>query len=355
MSDALEYLAAINRTPAVKLLGISPSGFNATGESDIRNYYDHIASQQEKVFRAGLQKCLDVLQLNLNGKIDKSLTFKFAKLSEDDKNGLVQYQKTKADVIGGLLDHQIISGEEARKALNDDPDSSSGLDPHEVPEGEGDMPPGGEGGMPGMGDEGESEQQESFAPNAAPIQNNKPQTMDKSGLHGKIKLTSDSSDDDVKAWITTETGVHIPVKEGQTKGEAVKNFVTEKASAKSPSLPTVKNRSGAAISYTRAAHGKEYVQRLEAAKQQQLDTKRWRVDVHDADDYDKNADIYTTKSGGVVAVVNKTDADHTKGDIVSVCSVPGGSERGSDLLKIAVGNGGDRLDSFEGNHGFYIP
>ena len=46
--QSLEILAALNRTPAVKLLGISPSGFNATGESDIRNYYDYITSQQEK-------------------------------------------------------------------------------------------------------------------------------------------------------------------------------------------------------------------------------------------------------------------------------------------------------------------
>ena len=145
--QALEYLAAINRTPAVKLLGISPSGFNATGESDLRNYYDHIRSQQEKVFRAGLQKCLDVLQLNLNGKIDQTLKFEFAPLSEEDKNSLVQYQKTKVDIIGSLLDHQIISGEEARKALNDDPNSGfSGLDADEVPEGEGDMPPEDEGG-----------------------------------------------------------------------------------------------------------------------------------------------------------------------------------------------------------------
>lgn len=139
--QALEYLAAINRTPAVKLLGISPSGFNATGESDLRNYYDHIRSQQEKVFRAGLQKCLDVLQLNLNGKIDPTLKFEFAPLSEEDKNSLVQYQKTKADIIGSLLDHQIISGEEARKALNDDPNSGfSGLDADEVPEGEEETP-----------------------------------------------------------------------------------------------------------------------------------------------------------------------------------------------------------------------
>ena len=45
--QSLEMIASINRTPAVKLLGISPSGFNATGESDLKNYYDHIRTKQE--------------------------------------------------------------------------------------------------------------------------------------------------------------------------------------------------------------------------------------------------------------------------------------------------------------------
>ena len=75
MRQSLEILAALNRTPAVKLLGISPSGFNATGESDIRNYYDYITSQQEKVLRNGIRTVLNCLQLHLHGKIDSSVTF----------------------------------------------------------------------------------------------------------------------------------------------------------------------------------------------------------------------------------------------------------------------------------------
>lgn len=60
--QALEFIAAINRTPAVKLLGISPSGFNATGQSDIRNYYDHIKSKQE-LNRDAIQTVLKAIQL----------------------------------------------------------------------------------------------------------------------------------------------------------------------------------------------------------------------------------------------------------------------------------------------------
>lgn len=146
--QALEFLAAINRTPAVKLLGISPSGFNATGESDIRNYYDHVASMQEKMLREQLKTILDCVQLHLRGKIDDTITFIFKPLGEEDKSALISRQKSKADTIAVYLDRDIISAEEARKTIADDPESGfTNIDPDDVPE-----PKEGQegGGMPGM-------------------------------------------------------------------------------------------------------------------------------------------------------------------------------------------------------------
>lgn len=157
--QSLEFLAALNRTPAVKLLGISPSGFNATGESDIRNYYDHIGSQQEKVLREGVRKALDCLQLHEFGEIDPAVSFDFAPLGEEDRAALATQQKTKADTIAVYLDRDVVSVEEARKALADDPDSGfADIDPDDVPEGNGmpgdlpgDVPPG-MGGEAGKAD-----------------------------------------------------------------------------------------------------------------------------------------------------------------------------------------------------------
>lgn len=149
--QSLEILAALNRTPAVKLLGISPSGFNATGESDIRNYYDHVRSQQEKVLRDGIKKALDCIQLYLRGTIDPSVTFDFAPLGEEDRAALATLQKTKADTIAVYMDRDIISQEEARQSLASDPDSGfSDIDPAEVPQGNGmpdALPEAGEGGL----------------------------------------------------------------------------------------------------------------------------------------------------------------------------------------------------------------
>lgn len=155
--QSLEILAAMNRTPAVKLLGISPSGFNATGESDIRNYYDHVLSQQEKVLRPALNTILRILQIRLFGEIDPTITFDFAALSEADNAAIATTQKTKADTMAVLLDRQVISPEEARRALADDPDSGfADIDVDDVPEppAEGELGPENMTGFAGSEQEG---------------------------------------------------------------------------------------------------------------------------------------------------------------------------------------------------------
>ena len=45
-------VAGAARTPVTKLFGRSPAGMNATGESDMRNYYDYIDGLRETDFRA---------------------------------------------------------------------------------------------------------------------------------------------------------------------------------------------------------------------------------------------------------------------------------------------------------------
>lgn len=149
--QGLEFLAALNRTPAVKLLGISPSGFNATGESDIRNYYDHIKSQREKLFADGIRVIMHCLQMHTFGEIDPSMVFEWNELGKDDEAAVVNVQKTKADLVGAYLDRNIISQEEARQFVASDPDSGLNfIDPDDVPE----DPEQGENGMEALMNQG---------------------------------------------------------------------------------------------------------------------------------------------------------------------------------------------------------
>lgn len=135
--QGLEFLTALNRTPAVKLLGISPSGFNATGESDLRNYNDHLSSQQQKLYAAGMRIILDCIHFHLFGVRNTDMRFEWNKMGEADEAAMASTQKMKADTAAVYLDRGVISPEEARQYIVSDPDNAFAfINPEDVPEGE---------------------------------------------------------------------------------------------------------------------------------------------------------------------------------------------------------------------------
>jgi phage-related protein (TIGR01555 family) len=119
----MEIVAAMFGEPAVKLWGISPNGFNATGESDMRSHYDHINAVQERILRDPLEYLLKLLQLNTLGAVDNDLSFEFVPLSDEDERLQAEIQKIKVDSMAELFDRGIISGNEARHVLATDPES----------------------------------------------------------------------------------------------------------------------------------------------------------------------------------------------------------------------------------------
>ena len=50
----LQVVSGAVDIPATRFLGMSPAGLNATGESDIRNYYDKIKADQENKLQPAL-------------------------------------------------------------------------------------------------------------------------------------------------------------------------------------------------------------------------------------------------------------------------------------------------------------
>lgn len=136
--QALELLAAIFRVPAVKLLGISPAGFNATGEGDLRNYYDHVASQQQAILRQPLARALDVLQHNAFGAVDQTISADFVTPGDDDPKYVAEVNKILADTDAVYLDRSVISPEEIRARLAARADSGyTGIDVDALPEPQG--------------------------------------------------------------------------------------------------------------------------------------------------------------------------------------------------------------------------
>lgn len=171
----------------------------------------------------------------------------------------------------------------------------------------------------------------------------------------------------IKGWFTMN-GMHIPILEGQSRADAAKNYMNSKHGKSVSKLSSKKSVKGKQINTSKKsevfkdsqgnrmevkkAEPKEFKQALDAAKASNPKQDAWRVDnySHTEADY-KNDALFITKKGSVIAVT-------PDGDIISVCAKRAGNrdaeDRGRSIMEYAVKNGGKKLDSYSGNHGFYV-
>lgn len=135
LTKSQEQMAAPSHTPLVKLLGVTPSGLNASSDGEIRVYYDFIAAQQEAHLRPILDKISALMQLSLFGEVDNAIVWEFNPLYQLDAKELAEVQEIKSRTTSALIDRGVISAEEARQALSSDENSPySGIDVDDVPE-----------------------------------------------------------------------------------------------------------------------------------------------------------------------------------------------------------------------------
>ena len=93
-------VAGAAEIPVTKLFGRSPDGMNATGEADMRNYYERIASLQRRMLRPALERLLPVMAISCWGYAPEDMEIIFEPVmttSPAEKAELVQ--KMTSDVI----------------------------------------------------------------------------------------------------------------------------------------------------------------------------------------------------------------------------------------------------------------
>ncbi len=88
-------VAGAARTPVTKLFGRSPAGMNATGESDMNNYYDYIDGLRENQFRPLLEKILPVMLLSAWGAVPDDLDIDFPPLQTPDSSEIADIAEGK--------------------------------------------------------------------------------------------------------------------------------------------------------------------------------------------------------------------------------------------------------------------
>lgn len=113
-----QQLSGASQIPLVRLFGQSPAGMNATGESDLSNYYDNINQQQERRMRTGLGKLLKIVSLSALGKkLPDSFNFDFASLWQMDDVQKADVATKITDAVCKAEDQGLITQKTALKEL----------------------------------------------------------------------------------------------------------------------------------------------------------------------------------------------------------------------------------------------
>lgn len=120
-AQAQEHMAAPTHIPLVKLTGITPDGLNASSEGEIQVFYDYILAQQEAVLRDPIRTLLNLIQLSEFGEIDPDISFQFEPLASLSAKELAEVRKSDADAGVGYITAGVITNQEERERLKNDP------------------------------------------------------------------------------------------------------------------------------------------------------------------------------------------------------------------------------------------
>ena len=113
-----ESVAIAARMPAVKLLGLTPSGFNATGDYDLNSFYDELASMQETTLKPFIEKIINEIALEFGS--DEMLEIEFEPLKEKDSLNQSQSLNLLLDACLKGIEAGIITQEQALNVIQNE-------------------------------------------------------------------------------------------------------------------------------------------------------------------------------------------------------------------------------------------
>lgn len=103
------YVAGAADIPVTRLFGKSASGLNATGEGDMRNYYDSLQSRQSTDLRPALRYADEIMLRSELGTMPDDYSFEFCALWQQTDKEKADTQKVKADRDKIYLDSGVIT------------------------------------------------------------------------------------------------------------------------------------------------------------------------------------------------------------------------------------------------------
>lgn len=110
-------LSAKTHIPMTKLFGRSPAGMNATGESDLQNYYDYIDALRESKLRPALEQLLPVLCMSAWGTVPDGIEISFPPLWTPTAKDVAEIGREKTEAIISAYTTGLLQVDTAQREL----------------------------------------------------------------------------------------------------------------------------------------------------------------------------------------------------------------------------------------------
>lgn len=128
---SLELIPVIFGVPATKLLEISPSGFNSTGEFEMRNFYDSVHTKQTNVFDAPMKRLVEIICYT-KGLDPDILAWAWKSLFKMSERESAEVNRMEADTAQIYYNMGVVGNDDIAKRLINDKDS--GYNNIQIPE-----------------------------------------------------------------------------------------------------------------------------------------------------------------------------------------------------------------------------
>ena len=110
-------LSGASRIPVTKLFGRAPAGLNATGESDLQNYYDYVDTLRESKLRPILEKLLPIIAMSVWGGVPEDMDIQFPPLWTPTAKEVAEIAKAKVETIIAAFQANLLDQATAQREL----------------------------------------------------------------------------------------------------------------------------------------------------------------------------------------------------------------------------------------------
>lgn len=104
-----QQLSGALRIPLVRLFGQSPGGLGSSGESEMRQYYDHVKQEQVRTLHSGVSTVYKLIARSLGVALPSSFSLGFRPLWELTETDKATIAKSTVEAVTAAFDASLIS------------------------------------------------------------------------------------------------------------------------------------------------------------------------------------------------------------------------------------------------------